>query len=469
MAALDDAEVSVKATIVPTGADITRRYHAAVATGPTVGAGCPDVPLLRTAYGARFLSRPVFLDAAEHAALDRDLRQTFDLLVSLPERIFGGDLGRFAAAVGMAPVQVEAVLRNAAVAGGPERIARADLYRESDGFRLLEFNMGSALGGFENAEINRAFLADAGHRAFIDDEKLRYADTLRRIVETMFAAVGPPTAGERPVVALVDWPSSFTSLAPRLRFMAQLLAPMGIDAIACHVGQLSTGADGALYVEDRRIDVVYRFFLIEDLLDGPQAPALVGRILDAVERGTVRLFAALTAELYGNKGCLALLGDETHRHLFTPDERAFLDRFLPWTRALRDGTVEVAGERVDLVTYALANREHLVLKPTLLHGGQGIVCGWTVSDEQWHSAIEAATGAAFVLQRRVRPIAEPFPRHDGAPGTEPLFLNWGAFLTDAGYSGAVVRGSADAEVGIVSMANGARVGCCFHPADGTDR
>jgi len=44
-------------------------------------------------------------------------------------------------------------------AGTPlTRLARADLYRESDGFRLLEINIGSTIGGGDNAMVNRAML-----------------------------------------------------------------------------------------------------------------------------------------------------------------------------------------------------------------------------------------------------------------------------------------------------------------------
>lgn len=444
--------------------DTTRRYRARVPAGTAAAARCAESPLLRTAYGSRFLTRPVFLDADERAGLSDDLNRLFDLLVSLPDRLFGGDLRQFAAAVGMAPVQADAVLRGAALASGPARLGRADLYREPDGFRLLELNLGSALGGFENAEINRAVLTDLPHARFAETERLAYVDTLRAITDTMLAACADLDAPSRPVVALVDWPSSFQTLAPRLRFMADLLAPLGVDAVACHIGELEDRA-GGLYVHGRRIDIVYRFFLVEDLLDGQEAPVAVARVLDAAERGAVRLFASLDAELYGSKGCLALLSDERNRPAFSAAENAFTDRFLPWTRALRDGSAHVAGTVVDLVPYVLEHQHDLVLKPTLLHGGIGVVPGWTATRDEWATHVREAVGGPFVVQRRVRPVAESFPPEDGVTAPEKLVLNWGVFLTRAGYGGAIVRGSADPDVGIVSMAGGARVGCCFHPAD----
>jgi hypothetical protein len=64
-----------------------------------------------------------------------------------------------------------------------------------------------------------------------------------------------------------------------------------------------------------------------------------------------------------------------------------------------------------------------------------------------------------VLQRRVRPVPEPFP---GADGLEPWVLTWGAFLGRRGYGGMWVRGTADPDTGGVNMATGASATCCFH-------
>jgi hypothetical protein len=431
--------------------EIVERYHAAMPSGAAgILAGSE---LLRTAYHGRFLTRPVFLDAAARVSLGQDLGRLLDLLAGLPQRLFDGDLRRFAAAVGMAPVQAEAAVRGAGTGSGPVRSARADLYRTQDGFQLIELNVHSALGGFENAEMHRALLADPAHRAFVTAEGLAYSDTLRGIVDTMLAAGGGLNAPGRPVVALVDWPPDLASEEPRLRFLVKLLRPMGLDAVVCHLGQVSTGADRGLYVDGRRIDVVYRFFGTENLLEESWAPAAVARIQDAVDDGTVRLFTGMDAELYASKAALALLGDERNREAFTATEREFLDRFVPLTRRLCR----------ELIPDVLARQGELVLKPVLMHGGKGVVAGWTVPSREWARQIEAAAGGPYVVQRRVRPAAEPFPAPDGSGGTELMALKWGVFLNAAGYGGAFVHGAPDLDIGVLnSSARSSLVGCCFH-------
>ncbi|GGS91902.1 hypothetical protein [Streptomyces cinerochromogenes] len=427
--------------------------------------------LVTVAYQGRFLASPVFLSAAERRSVAADLYQTHQLLTQLPDRLFGGDTGALAREVGMTDTQADVVQR-AAKAGPPlMALARSDLYRGADGFKLLELNITSALGGFENTGINRAMLQHPVLASFVAEHGLGYVDTFQGIVDTLYAeCAAHMDGGRRPVVALVDWPESFKTYEPRLKVMAALFDSVGIDAVPCHVGQV-TERDGRLEAHGRAIDVVYRFFLVEEIAT-PADLALVEPLLRAFEEGRVGMFSRLDAELYGNKGALAMLSDDRNRSAFSAAERACIDRFLPWTRHVRETATDAAGERIDLLAYARAHQEDLILKPTLLHGGSGIVPGWTVGPEEWRDRLAEALDGPYVVQERIRPVPEVFPADEGQ-GTQELFLNWGVFLTDPqvtggdGYNGCLVRGSTDPEVGVVSMSGGARVACSFYETDDT--
>lgn len=414
--------------------------------------------LLNVAFGDRFLARPVFLEHEETLSLEQDLVALYDLLADLPRRLYDGDTAAFCAAVGMTPVQTTAVLRTAG--DRPVRLGRADLYHDGSGFKVLEFNVGGALGSFDVAELNRAMLRHDVLRTFVEARRLAFVDTLAAIAATVRVTCRSQLdiQASRPVVALVDWPTSFESLAPRLHHMARLLAPEGFDAIACHIGQL-TYRDGRVFLGGRAVDIVYRFFLVEDLIGGPEAEALVAPLLKAHEAGTVQIFTGFDSEMLGNKQALALLNDARDRGRLGSDECDVVDRVLPWTREVRPGTVTVDGDEVELIEYLRAHRTEMVLKPSLMHGGIGVSAGWTMTQEAWESALTDAFKQPTVAQRRVVPATEPFPM--GCRDVQDIGLNWGAFLTSEGFGGAVVRGSADREVGVVSMANGALVGCCF--------
>ncbi len=413
------------------------------------------IDLAATSYDGDCLTRPVFLEHAEFSVLRDDLLALHAALASLPARLFGGDMAAFARAVGMTGAQVTAIER----AGGqaPTRLGRADTFRDETAFRVMELNLGSALGGLDNALLNRAFLTDPAVAAFVAAHGLSYVDTVDVLVGTLRSECGIE-AGERPLIAVADWPDSFAILERQLRYSAAQLGRYGLEAVPCHLGQLQASG-GRVWLDGRPVDVIYRVFLIKDLLR-PEANELAGPVLRAAERGEVTLFAPIDAELYGSKGALALLSDEANRHLFGGTELASLDRVLPWTRMVRPGPVTVGGGgQADMAEYAFAERENLVLKPTALHSGAGVIQGWLTSPDEWRRQLGAAMDGPFVLQRRIRPLAEPFPAENGQ---QPWALWWGVFLGAPGYGGAIVRGSTDPDAGIKSMPHGSTGTCCFH-------
>ena len=452
----------------PARSRLGHAYGEQLARHPSTGSHHPtaaarESATLTLAYQERFLNGPAFLGETERRTVVEDLHTVYRLLRSLPERVFGGSITALAAAVGMDPLQSALITRSART-GALLPLGRADLYHDGTEFKLLEFNLTSALGGFENADINRAMLAYPPLEEFVRRHGLRYRDTLGRMVRTMRAECAANIPTDRaPVVAVVDTPDNFAVVGPRLRVFAAKLADYGAEGIACDLGEL-TYPNGRPTVAGRAVDVVFRYFLPEDLTD-PAAAAQLEPLLVAVEQGRVGLFSRLDAELYGNKGTLAILSDEQHRELFDAAELACIDRLLPWTRYVRPRATDPGGAQVDLLAHALAHRHELILKPTLLHGGNGITAGWEAGEAEWKHKVTSAMNGPFVLQHRVRPAAEPFP--DGAGGLQELFLNWGLYLgargaDDDGYAGGFVRASTDPSVGVVSMGSGAMVGCVFH-------
>lgn len=412
--------------------------------------------IAETIFQGRTMSRPGLLERAEVEQLAIDMETLYRLVTSLPDKLFGGDLGAFAASTGITPAQVQAVLRGRGSA--PSRMARADLYQDETGFRVMELNMSSALGGVDNMTLNRAMLELPFIADFVAENNLGYTDTMAEVVETMFVECDLPR-DRRPVVALCDWPASYQTLEEQLRKNVPVFSALGVEALPCHVGQLRL-ADDAIWLGDQQIDAIYRIFLMEDLLD-PAGPALIEPVLRAAERGNVALFSPMDAELYSSKGALALLSDEANRGMFSPDELASLDRCLPWTRMVRPGPVTVDGSSVLLEEYAITQREELILKPTLLHGGLGVIPGWQTDPAEWQGMLRDAMDQPFVLQRRIHPFTEPFPKADGT-GFEDWVVLWGAFLGARGYAGMLVRGTPNADAGVLNMATGAIGGCCFH-------
>ena len=415
--------------------------------------------LLNSFHGGRYLSRPMFLGRDEREQLECDLANLRSALLSIPDKLYGGDLPAFARSVGMTDVQVSAIMRSRAAA--PTTLARADLYVDQSGFRLLEYNMGSPLGGIDNADLVRALLGHPVLAEFAQAHRLDYVDSSREQVKTILAECGFEP-GSRPVMVMTDWPSSYEKLAPSLRLYSARLSELGIDARAAHVGELQV-RDGRVWLGEVAVDIIYRLFMIEDLLEYPDAPALMDPILDAAARGQVAIFTPLDDALFASKGALAMLSDEQNRPLFEPQQLASLDRILPWTRMARPGLVTLEdGCGVELLDYALTHQQDLALKPTLLHGGHGVLLGWhgDTTTQAWEEQVRGAMGGPYVIQRRIRPIPDLFPTDAGE--TAPWIVVWGVYTMLGGYGGVYARGtSVESNIEVVNLGTGAFATSCL--------
>lgn len=420
----------------------------------------PESEMLNAYYSGRFLSRPLFLGADEQQRLYADVANLRSALESLPNRLFGGDLAAFARAVGMTDLQVSAILRSRGRV--VTRQARADIYADASGFRVLEFNMGSGLAGMDNADMCRALLAHPVLAEFAQEHRLTYVDSLKEQVNNFFVESGFEH-GSFPMLAMTDWPSSYATLEPYMRHYALRFRELGLNAHACHAGQLEV-RDGGVWLGERRVDIVDRLFMIEDLLEYPDARTLMDPILDAAARGEVKICTPMDSQLFASKGALAMLSDEANRGLFDPDELASLDRILPWTRMVRPGPVTLEdGRRVDLLSYALSHQDDLALKPTLLHGGEGVLLGWhkETTTRLWEEQVRAALDGPYVLQRRVRPVPELFPNDDG--DVIPWIVNWGVYTVVSGYGGIFARATTvESNIEVINIFRGASVGCALH-------
>jgi len=434
--------------------EVTRRgARASELLGPV-----PESDLLNAIYLGRYLSRPLFIGRGERDQLYADLETVRAALVSLPDRLYDGDLAAYARAVGANEIQVRAVLRST---GRPvTQQARADLYADASGFRLLEFNIGAAVAGLDNADICRGLLDHPVLAEFAERHRLGYVDSMCEQVNNMFAETGVER-DSFPMVAIAASPARYADVGAYLHHLAGRWRELGLDAHACRVEELEV-AGGRVWLGGRRVDIISRLFLVEDFRE-PAALEAIGPVLDAAARGEVKMFTPLDSELLGNKAALAMISDPRNRHLFSPAELASIDRIVPWTAMVTPGQVTLEdGQRVELLDYAAAHQDDLVLKPVLLHSGEGVVLGWhpDTSPQLWRQRLNAAVRSPHVIQRRIRPVPELFSGDDGE--LVPWIVAWGVFTGVGGYGGVLARAATVASnMGVINVDTGASVGCCL--------
>jgi uncharacterized circularly permuted ATP-grasp superfamily protein len=170
---------------------------------------------------------------------------------------------------------------------------------------------------------------------------------------------------------------------------------------------------GRLMAGGRRIDLVYRRALFNDVLAHPEVCA---PLVEAYRARTVCMANTFRCKVPHKKAFFAVLTDERFRQLFTPDERDLMAAHIPWTRLVTARTTELDGRPIDLLEHALANRDEFVVKPNDEYGGAGVVLGWEVDASAWQAALDRAVAesGAWVVQRRIPVRREVFPMVDAS-------------------------------------------------------
>ncbi|GAA2577018.1 hypothetical protein GCM10010399_03380 [Dactylosporangium fulvum] len=420
--------------------DVTRTYLQQCRAGDSglIGAAAaarqrlPERFALR--WGEWMLPRPLFIEAAEMFGFADDLAALFHLMVSMPDRLFAGDLGGYCAAVGIDARRAALLSR---LDGPPPLYGRADAYHDGTGLRVLEYNIGSELGGIDTAALAAAWLDVDAFTGFAERHRLAYEDTGRHLAQTLRSAAAELTGGADPVVALIEPDNGMNDyLAASLSFQ-DMLCGFGLETLLGEVSQL-TERKGRLHLHGRPVDVVLRYFTEDEVIADPDGEQAIEPVIRAHQDGRVLLWTTLNSKLYASKGCLALLGDPRCRTALTVAERELVDRVLPWTRTLADGPAEVGAETVDLIDHCMQARSDLILKPSLGHSGAGIIAGWRVSDTVWKEALTDLVGSGYVVQQRVSPRPETMIDPDtGQP--EVWHTTWSSFVMPDGFAGTSAR------------------------------
>ncbi|MET9536491.1 hypothetical protein ABZY16_03125 [Streptomyces sp. NPDC006553] len=416
-------------------------------------------PAFEEAWRAHLLPRPWFVSAPETAAFARDLEGLFDLLVSLPLRLFDGDVDRYAAEVGIDPPLASLLRRGGS--GVPVKFGRADAHHDGTAYRLLEFNLGSEVGGVDMAVFNQGLLRVPAFAEFAHVHRLDHVDIAARTAAVLRDRAEPAlSGGGDPVIGLIEGRGGVAPYGRLMRATVEAMADQGIDVRIGEIDEVRTRSDGKLTLDGTPLDLVLRNFAASQLLDDPAGPEVAEQFFRAHQAGRTVLFTSLESGFYSNKSALALLTDPRRRGSFDAEERALVDRVLPWSRTLH------ASVPAGLVDLCRERRDRLILKPGAGYGGLDTFVGWECTDAEWDKAVRLAVErGGYVAQERVVPRPERV--YDPTTGdVDDWIAALGVFLTDEGYAGTHARANrADggAIVGMSSNPDTRMVGVFSHP------
>jgi hypothetical protein len=204
-----------------------------------------------------------------------------------------------------------------------------------------------------------------------------------------------------------------------------------------------TERGGEVYLGDDRIELAYRDYELQDLVQLAREGVDVGPVRTLLRQN--RMVSSITGD-FDQKSCFEVLTDpQITRVHFHPEERQVFRRHIPWTRLLADRRTDLPDENDgSLLDYVRRERERLVLKPNRAYGGTGVAIGPSMTQAEWEQRIDRALADPnrWVVQRLVSLPVDEFPviTPDGTLSVEPFYVVMGFAATRYGIS-ALARAS----------------------------
>ena len=348
--------------------------------------------------------RPFFLSPEDEARV----RTVAERIAELAERVVTAALHDQHVFAQLHLSEEEERLARIHVGYGPASTAsRLDAFLLPDSLKFAEYNGESPAGaGYAEtlAEIfNELPMMGQFARKY---EVGRYALSGRLLEALVQSYRDWGGSAQKPQIAIVDWEgvptwSEFEILQARFE-------NAGIPTLIADPRRLEW--DGkTLVVGGRKIDLVYRRVLINDIVS---KPAECSALVKAYTAGAVCVANNFRCKIPHVKAFFAVLTDEQNGALFSLSERELIRKHIPWTRVVRDVKTAHYGGTVELLRFIREQRENLVLKPSDEYGGSGVTLGWETSEAAWDEAIEralAAENGAWIAQERIPIRREVFP------------------------------------------------------------
>jgi len=387
------------------------------------------------AANERLIASPVLVSRQSALSAGLATARLVDLIYSLPQRLFGGDVGTFARACGFEQSVVETMMSTPSASSA--RFARSDAYFTTSGWKFTEFNIGSSIGCYHLDWAFQELERQAQVQHMLDMHNAKRTDTATVWTQMVLQEAQLHDSGvDEPNICIVDSADHFAKHADWNMAMAHALRGTArAQASACTIADLQVASNG-VFLRGQRVHYIYRLFGVSDIR---KQPCLYEPLLRCVREEQVGMGMPLDSRLYGNKAVLALLSDPAYATQYSADELSNIHQYIPPTRLLSRPNIG----------FGLENQKTLVAKPVDGQGGIGVIFGQDFSATEWAERLDhlATGGVAHVLQERIH--SQPcritgWSMREGCVSRE-VNLIFGLFAINSAYAGMTVRATQSAQ------------------------
>jgi hypothetical protein len=328
--------------------------------------------------------------------------------------------------------------------------SRLDAFLLPDSLHFAEYNAESPAGLAYTQRLCELFDALDVMTRFRAGREVRFHRTIDAILEALLASYRQwGGSAWPPHVAIVDFREVPTWT--EFEILRDAFEAAGVPTAVCDPREL-TFEKGALRANGRKIDLVYRRALVNDII---ARAADCAALVDAYAARAVCVANTFRCKLPHKKAFFAVLTDPRNAALFSRAEIEVFRAHVPWTRVVEDRSTEKDGRSVSLLDLVRRARSRFVLKPNDEYGGKGVILGWEANEREWDAALQSALHAprgTWIVQERIPVRRELFPQFDegGVVSMPEMLVDLAPYLFRGKMSGYLTRLSATGLANVTS-------------------
>ncbi len=417
---------------------------------PQIETNQNSVPEIFRNYEYPVSSWPVLIDREMSRKLEKLSTRIPELINTIPELYFNNDAKKIADYYfdgNEMLTQFALICHNKKVKVG----CRLDLTFTNKGFKILEANIGSSIGGFQVQSFEA--IIKKLHPALSDKFESRNIQLkyVRFLIDQILENVSGIKDEINVFISLshLDAPSVKEK---SVRFFNELvqyeLGKRGLkgEVISERMDTLKL-LNGALYCNEKEIHSV----LVLNLNETDIPPAMFRAFI----MNKIYLPDHLGIAIYGDKRNLSLLRELAEEGKFDSEDNALILDSIPWTSFVADKKALFQQKEYHLPNLLRQNKNGFVIKASNGYQGKDVFVGKFLTDEEWEEAIELAISTkCFIAQEFCDSI--DFLAPDQTNTWTPHKLIWGSFGFGDTYGGVWVRMSAiKTDIGVINSATGA--------------
>jgi|GEM_PF-888168 len=344
---------------------------------------------------------------------------------------------------------------------------RLDLTYTKNGFKILEANIGSSIGGWQIHSFEN--LIRKLHPELTEShDQYKSKNTLKIYMNFLIDQILSKVATvDKTLNVFIDNGFDESDLDPEFADQTSLLffndlykqelAKRGLngEAFAGNINELAFIGN----------DLCFKNVVIHGITVLSMEVKVNTSVFRAFVTDKVYFPDHLGLKMLGDKRNLAILLEMAYAGKFSPEENEMILKHVPWTSFIENKNITFQNKEYNLLELLKNNKEQFVIKVARGFQGKDVFVGKFLTDEEWHEAIYTAlTTNAFIAQEFSESLDFLAPNSKSDWTAHKLI--WGAFGFGESYGGVWVRMSeVKTDVGVINSATGAVEAIVFEVAD----